>query len=676
MSNSNSPLYEFGSFRLNPQERSLRRAEGTIALTPKAFDTLLYFVENRQRLLTKNELIAHLWPDSFVEESNLAQNVSTLRRALGESPGEAHYIETVPKLGYRFIAEVREVWQEAKAPAQVSSMMAATSDIVTESDEVFDFTEAAAPVEAATVAPRVVTETTRVIAPAPMPVAPSRSRWYALAALGSVLLAGALYFFTRNPSSFLTTGFLATSQPRLAVLPLVNQKPDPNTDYLGFTLADAVITKLNYVTSLVVRPSAYVERYRQQRPDPQQIAKELSVNRMLTGTYLKEGDQLNLNLQLINLETNQSLWTESLTLPADKLITLQERVSQEIVARLALQLSEKEQAELKSDLPQNPLAYEYHLRGLDLYVRDDLPTAVKMLEKALELDPNYASTWAYAGATYATLASLYFGGQAVNQQAQNAFDRALTLAPHHIEAQMYKSMFLTETGRVEAAVPLLRDVLRTNPNLGQAHWQMAYLLRFAGRLKESIAAAERSRQIDDEIRANNAIFASLLYDGQYDRYLKQLPTKETAYILFYRGFGHYYQKEFAEAGKLFDRAYAMTPGLMQAQVGKALSYSIAGNKAAGLALLKQTAQQIETRGVTDPEGVYKVAQGFAVLGDQTTALKLWRRSVAGGFFCYPYFANDPLLANLRDTAEYANVLALAKQRHEAFGRSFFGETSR
>ncbi len=665
MSNSKSPFYEFGAFRLNPQERSLSRAESTIALTPKAFDTLLYFVENRQRLLTKNELIAHLWPDSFVEESNLAQNVSTLRRALGESPGETQFIETVPKLGYRFVAEVREVWQEAQVPAVMTTGTtgAIGNGFAPLDENEFDFAETSEPkpVEVLTVAPRVVTTV-----PPLAPVARSRSRWYALAALGSVLLIAALYFFTRNPSMFLTT-----SQLRLAVLPLVNQKPDPNTDYLGFTLADAVITKLNYVTSLVVRPSAYVERYRQQRPDPQQIAKELSVNRLLTGTYLKEGDQLYLNLQLINLETNQSLWTESLTLSADKLVTLQERVSQEIVARMALRLSEQEQAELKSDLPQNPLAYEYHLRGVDLYVRDELATAQKMLEKAVELDPTYASSWAYLGATYSTLASLYFGGQAMNQQAQNAFDRALALVPYHIDAKTYKSMSLTETGRVEEAVPLLREVLRTNPNLGQAHWQMAYVLRFAGRLKESIASAERSRQIDDEIRSNNAIFASLLYDGQYERYLKQLPSKETAYILFYRGFGHYYQKDYAEAVKLFDRAYEMNPGLMQAQVGKALSYAIASNKTAGLALLQQTAQQIEARGVTDAEGVYKVAQTFAVLGDKATALKLWQRSIEGGFFCYPYFVNDPLLANLRDTADYEKLLATARQRHEAFGKKFF-----
>ena len=85
MKKVSNPLYEFGAFLLNPQERTLTRAGATIPLTPKAFETLLYFIENRQRLLSKDELIAHLWPDSFVEESNLAQNVSTLRRALNRT---------------------------------------------------------------------------------------------------------------------------------------------------------------------------------------------------------------------------------------------------------------------------------------------------------------------------------------------------------------------------------------------------------------------------------------------------------------------------------------------------------------------------------------------------------------------------------------------------------------
>jgi DNA-binding winged helix-turn-helix (wHTH) protein len=109
-----SARYEFGPFRLDPAERLLTREGQPVALTPKAFDTLLYFVENQQRLLTKDELIAQIWPDSFVEESNLAQNVSAVRRALGEKASGGHYIETVPKRGYRFIGEAKKVWAQAQ----------------------------------------------------------------------------------------------------------------------------------------------------------------------------------------------------------------------------------------------------------------------------------------------------------------------------------------------------------------------------------------------------------------------------------------------------------------------------------------------------------------------------------------------------------------------------------
>src|SRR5262245_39747560 len=113
-----SPLqfYEFGPFRLDPAERKLLRNGHPVPLTPKAFDTLLIFIENNNRLLSKEELIAKLWPDSFVEESNLAQNISTVRRALGDQLDGRSYIETVPKRGYRFIAQVQLKWQEQPSP--------------------------------------------------------------------------------------------------------------------------------------------------------------------------------------------------------------------------------------------------------------------------------------------------------------------------------------------------------------------------------------------------------------------------------------------------------------------------------------------------------------------------------------------------------------------------------
>ncbi len=234
-----------------------------------------------------------------------------------------------------------------------------------------------------------------------------------------------------------------------------------------------------------------------------------------------------------------------------------------------------------------------------------------------------------------------------------------------------KRAYLTNTGRVEQAIPLLRAVLQTNPNLAQAHWELAYAYRFGGMVKESIAAGERARQIDNEIRANNSVFNSYLSDGNYEKFLQSLPAGENSgFITFYRGLGNYYLNNRQQAQAHFNRAYEMNPSLMPVQAGKALSYAIDNQTAPGIELLRRTEKMIAESGVTDPEGIYKVAQSFAALGDKQSALRLLRKSIEGGFFCYPYFANDALLANLRGESEFTTLMEMARRRYEEFNRKF------
>src|SRR5262249_36265342 len=177
--------------------------------------------------------------------------------------------------------------------------------------------------------------------------------------------------------------------------------------------------------------------------------------------------------------------------------------------------------------------------------------------------------------------------------------------------------------------------------------------------------------IDDEIKSNNSVFNSYFYDGQYDKFLQSLPAGEpSAYVTFYRGLGNYYLKNWKQAAADFDQAYQMNPALMQAHAGKALRYGLQGQPAAGLDLLKNAEKKIVQSGVADAEGIYKIAQSFAALNDRPTALRLLRRCIDGGFFCYPYFTNDPLLDNLRGEAEFAQLMELARRRHEEFKRQF------
>ena len=679
-------VYEFGPFCLEPSERMLRRDGQPVPLTPKAFDTLLIFVEHNNHLLTKEELISKLWPDSFVEESNLAQNVSTLRKALGERSNGRQYIETVPKKGYRFTAEVHLRSEEKIPAAPVES--AYSSLAIEQSGEAetqfldYDDVRIDPKISPFEDAPELESEK----GPSPLPpgrlqptdrdlqtgesspLAQNRRTGRKIAWLVVILAVAAAgtYLLWHSPPAS-----LRRARPRLAVLPFRNLKPDSSTDFLGFSLADAVITKLNYISALTVRPSAYIDKYRNQQIDPQNVAGELNVDTLLTGTFLKEGDDLRINLQLIDLHKNQVLWSEPLSLRYEKLLTVQDRVTQEVIQRLSVTLTPDESERIQRGAPQNPRAYEFHLRGVDLYWIDDLSTAGKMLEKAVEIDPNYALSWAYLGTVYTTYASLHFGGREYYDKAQKAYDQALLLEPSQIEARIFMAAFLTDTGHVEQAVPLLREVLQANSNLALAHWEMAYAYRFGGMVKESIAEGERARQIDNEIKANNSVFNSYLYDGQYEKFLRSLPTGEpSAFVIFYRGLGYYYLKNYQQAQTYFNRAYELKPSLMPVQSGKAISHAIDHQTADGLELLKRTEKMITESGVTDAEGIYKVAQAFSLLGDKRSAIRLLRQSIEGGFFCYPYFINDVLLDNIRGEAEFSQLMEMARRRHEEFNHRF------
>ncbi len=134
---------------------------------------------------------------------------------------------------------------------------------------------------------------------------------------------------------------------------------------------------------------------------------------------------------------------------------MQDQVAEKIIQGLELNLSSSEAAQLKVDEPANPLAYEYYLRGVDLYARSDFPLAIRMLEKSSEIDPRYAPTWAYLGRSYNASASFQLEGRDYYHKAQAAFDRALALQPAQIETRIYLANFLTDTGKVEQAVPLL-----------------------------------------------------------------------------------------------------------------------------------------------------------------------------------------------------------------------------
>jgi DNA-binding winged helix-turn-helix (wHTH) protein/TolB-like protein len=640
-------LYQFCRFRFDPENHSLESEGNRVSLTPKAFAILLVLVENGSRLTTKEELMRRVWPDSFVEEANLTVNISALRKQLGETPDGHQYIETVPKKGYRFAVPVCQLPLDNRPVGKPLVMSEETVDVVSASRE-----------------------DSLIQKLFPSGKVPEKRDWFRLSVmlLGLITVVLGYRSFRSTPSP----GQSSQLPRRLAILPFQNLRENVDTDFLGFSLADAIITKLGYVSELTVRPSYAVQKYRSPTIDIGKVAAELNVDTLLTGTFIREGDNLRIACQLIDVKTQSLLWKGAFDLKYEKLLTVQDQVAQQIIRGLELSLSASEAGRLKADEAVGPLAYEYYLRGVDLYSKGDFPMAVKMLEKSTELAQQFALAWANLGRSYTANASFQVGGEADYRKAEAAFTKALSLQPDQTDARIYLANMFTDTGRVEKAVPLLREALKANPNHAEIHWELGYAYRFAGMQTESISECERARQLDPGVKLNSSTLNGYLYLGQYDRFLQSLAkTDDAALIVFYRGLGEYYKKNSEQAKTDFDKAFALDRTLLQAEVGRALSLEIQQRNSDAIGILHALETRINERGVVDAEAMYKIAQAYALIGDKASALRVLRHSIENGFFPYPYFAIDPLLDSLRREAEFAKLMNAARERHQEFKSRFF-----
>jgi DNA-binding winged helix-turn-helix (wHTH) protein/TolB-like protein len=646
-------FYEFDAFRLDRLERRLSRKGETVSLAPRAMDVLLTFVENAERVLDRAELIKRVWPDSDGAEASLAVTISSLRKSLGDRPDGGLYIETIPRQGYRFAVSV----SASDSPESTSQHDDAQQQPIAEATEQ-DRVVLTGKASSAKSEPAHPTTFLRRVA-----AQKSVAILIAALAVGIAVLAYG-YFAWRASGN-------KTAVRRLAILPFRNLRPDEQTDFLGPSLADATTTMLRNFSSLIVRPSSYANKYRGKDVDPKTAAEELNVDTLITGTFLKEANSLRVTVQLIDVTRGEIISRFPFETKYDRLVTVQDQVARNIIERLHLNLSPEEAVQLRKQTTDNPLAYEYFLRGTDTYSRNEFLAAVPLLEKAVELDPNFAIAWAHLGRAYNASASFNLRGRELQLKSEAAYEQALALNPNLIEATIFMANLFTDSNRAEKAVPILRKLLQANPNIAEARWELGYAFRFAGMLKESIAECERARLIDPNVKRTSSAPNSYLYTGQYEKFLSSLPQDDNAaFLVFYRGLGNYYLKRFDQAAADFDRAYDMDPQLYT-RIGKALSYTMKNQRSVALEELRDVEREIEQKSVGDAEAIYKVAQVYAALEEKRSGLRVLRRSIQAGFFCYDYFKSDPLLENLRDDSEFAQLLEQARERQELFRQAFF-----
>lgn len=638
--------YDFGNFRLYPEEALLLRSGQPVPLPPKTFKMLCVLVENNGHLVDKDALIKAVWPDTHVVENNLRYNISLLRKALSDNGQSQEFIVTSPKLGYRFVGDVYKIQAGRTGHETASASITPSGD-----SQKLELRAADVAGQGGKVRKAASSGIVQKIA-------------LSIIVILVVAVCGFAVFYGANWKS--KPSAIAPARLRtLAVLPLRNLKPGPETDFLSLALTDAIINRLEYVNELAVAPTSSVTKYRNTDIDPKQVASELKVGTVLSGSYLREDDVIRISTELINVDSNGSPLRQNLELKYDKLFSVQDRVASSVIHDMGLALEPLEIQIAQHDLPRNPIAYDYYLRATDLASLGNYQGSAKLLEKAVALEPKNAMAWTSLGESHLAYARIQGGGEVYVQQGWEELRKARALAPDNPVIRSLVALQLIENNKLDEAIVLLREQVRQNPNDSWAHWFLSEAYRYGGALPESVNEGEVSRSLNPQI-PNGTTFNTYMYLGHYERFLASL-SGEGARTSFYRGLAYFYLNDMTHALAEFDHAYALAPTLLHAQIGQALEDAATGRAAKGIELMRS----IEKSETEDGEMVYKMAQAYAQLGDKQSSLRLLRRSIDLNFYPSAYFASDPLLVPLRDDAQYGAIIELARQRHEVFQQKYF-----
>jgi TolB-like protein/Tfp pilus assembly protein PilF len=459
-----------------------------------------------------------------------------------------------------------------------------------------------------------------------------------------------------------------TALPGVAVLPLASIRPDPETDFLGFALADQIIGALAYVDSISVRPSSAVRKYQGQSVDVPAAGRELHADFVLAGHYLREANTVRLNVELIAIEGSELVWRESIEVKYENAFKLQDMVSKKVLRGLKVQFPKNAKVS-QPDEPSNPLAYEYYLRGVAYPTTlGDNRLAIEMVEKSIKLDPDFAPAHAELGYRHAQAGNYGMAGKSGYQKAESAYLRALSLNENQLNALYHLTLLYIEFGRHEEAIDLIKRLLRVAPNGAWVRFTLSYLCRYTGMLERSMQEVEKALELDPRNPRFRSAGFVYMYAADYERayeLFKKLDEKSAPPVAW-QGWALSLMGERERAIECFDRATAMEPdGFASICFGSIRSFLI-GDREDGVRRTDRLEKELEQRGVADAETMYLLASSSALLAEKEKSVRWLRKGVEAGFFNYPAMLRNPFLDSVRDDPAFEQVLAIAKEKHEQF----------
>jgi len=502
-------LYEFGPYRLDPVRNLLLLGESAIPLTPKAFDILLFLIENDGQVVSREQLIQRLWPDTFVEDSNLAKHISMVRRALGETVLDHRYILTLPGRGYRFAAEVRTVPNDGngQAPADlpVSAVTIGHNENTAASKTSDERAESANEKTPVANGPSVAENVHLPHEPHEAP-ALRKVFWTLALMITCALLVVLIPSATRNRALarfrfFRKQNIAAVPTVRsLAVLPLENLSNDSSQEYFADGMTDQLISELAQISSISVISRTSVMQYKGIHRSLPQIAQELNVDAVVEGTVLKSGDHVRITASLIQAGTDKYLWSQSYQAELRDVLELQNQIAKEIADQIRVQLTAQEQASFNSKRPVDPEAYEDYLKGLYFWNKRDrggLEKAVEYFQKATQKDPNYALAFAGLASSYVLMAGNRASKEEFTPAAKAAANNAVRLDPTLAEAHTALGLLAEHDWNFSEAEREFKLAISLGHNYATAHhWYGEGYLVLVGRFEEANREMKRAKELD------------------------------------------------------------------------------------------------------------------------------------------------------------------------------------
>lgn len=475
-------FYQFSSFRLDPQKHRLLCNGEPVHLSPKALEALCVFVQNPGRMLEREFLMHAVWADNFVEDANLTVAVSQLRKALAQDGEAIEYIQTVPRVGYRFLAEVREVREQPK-PLIVEKRT--LSHTVIEEDLIHDTPHSEEKSES-------IRDRPLAHRKAFQPFPKSRAAIASLLA-GVVLLAvavGAGAYLAGKPTSAPEAATIRSLRS-MAVLPPKSLRGDVE-ESLSLGMADALITRLGSVGKVPVRPTSQVVRYLGSDQDPVKAGRALGVDAVLEGTLQRDAESVRVTLRLINVANGVQLWSGHFDGAPKDIFRLQDEVSQQVGKALFAALSADDTALLTKRITANPEAYSLYLKGNYFWGKRaaEARKSPDYFRRAIELDPNFAEAYAALAAVYSTMRN-------PSAEAEELIKKALQLDNSLADAHAtYGFILMFHRWDWQAAERELDRALELNPNSVTAHHWKGVYLSLRGRLDEAKAEMQRALELD------------------------------------------------------------------------------------------------------------------------------------------------------------------------------------